>query len=56
MLDDAQVAVVLTTPEHEAVLAPLAYQAGADLRLLQPQARAPLSAHVHDLNMPPWLC
>ena len=45
MLDDAQVAVVLTTPEHEAALAPLARQAGGDLRLLQPQACAPLSPH-----------
>ena len=43
-LDDAQVAVVLTTREHEAALAPLARQAGADLRLLQPQACAPRSA------------
>ena len=45
MLDDAQVAVVLTTPEHEAALEPLARQAGADLRVLQPQACAPLSPH-----------
>ncbi len=45
VLDDAQVAVLLTTPEHEAAMAPLARQAGADLRLLQPQAcaRATLS-------------
>ena len=55
MLDDAQVAVVLTTPEHEATLAPLARQASADLRLLQPQACAPLSAHSHDRKLRPWL-
>jgi hypothetical protein len=40
VLDDAQVGLVLTTPEHEAELGPLARQAGADLRLLRPQARA----------------
>ncbi|KAK9838516.1 hypothetical protein WJX81_004577 [Elliptochloris bilobata] len=39
VLDDAQVAVLLTTPEHEAELAPLAHQAGADLRLLRTQER-----------------
>jgi len=40
VLDDAQVGLVLTTPEHEAALGPLARRAGADLRLLRPQARA----------------
>ena len=56
MLDDAQVAVVLTTSEHEAALAPLARQAGADLRLLQHQACAPLSLHSLDVQLLLWLC